>query len=596
MISAEWNGQALLVLLVAAAAVALFVWNRLRVEVVGLIVLATLVVTGLISPAEVPSGFANEAVFTVAAMLVLSEGLVRTGVMDDIAARMGRAARGSATRLLLVMLAVVLPVSAFLNNTAAVAILLPVVLGLARELDVPPSRLLMPLSFGSQLGGTLTLIGTSTNLLVAGLAIDLGLGRIGLFEITPPALVATAAGVLFLLTVGRLLIPNRPPPPRDLLSSYELREYLTGLIVREESRLVGQTLRSIRFGQQFGLQVIAIRRSGEHIRFPAGRTRIHADDLLLVTGGAADIAQVEKSQDLVISGATPEVPMEAEGGRLVEAIVPPRSRLVGRTLEELDFRSRYRVTVLGVQRHGVALHERIGAVPLLAGDTLLIQGTPEALQLLHRRGDLALLGPVELPTRRRNRRLHAIAILAAVVLAPALGLAPISVSALLGILLMILSGCLTADEAWDGIDWSVVILLGSILPLGLAIQRSGAAELVAGALLGVTAPFGPWGILAAVYLSTSLLTEVISNNAAALVLTPIAVAAAQALGVSPMPFVVAVMFAASNSFMTPIGYQTNTFIYGPGGYRFADYLRVGGPLSLVVAAASILAIPLFFPF
>ncbi|WP_373046756.1 SLC13 family permease [Vulgatibacter sp.] len=588
----------LLTLGITAGALALFLWNRLRVDIVGLIVLAALVLAGLVQPDEVPSGFANEAVFTVAAMLVLSAGLMRTGLLESVASWMGRTARGSKVRLLLVMLAVVIPVSAFLNNTAAVAILLPVVLGLAREFDAAPSELLMPLSFGSQLGGILTLIGTSTNLLVAGLVLDLGLDRIGLFTITPAALVITGVGILYLVTVGRWLTPERAAPPRDLLSSYELREYLTGLIVEPASRLVGRSLGTTRFGQQYGLQVIAIQRADdrEHIRFPSGRTVLHAGDLLLVTGKVADIARIEQSHGLRISGTRPELPLQAGEGRLAEVIVPPRSRVVGRTLQELDFRSRYRVTALAVQRHGVSLHERIGNVPLLPGDVLLVQGTTESLYILHRQGDLALLGPIHLPARRTGKRHLALGILAFVVLLPAFGVVPITVSSLLGALAMVLTGCLTPEEAYQGIDWSVVVLLGAILPLGLAIQRTGTAELLANSLLWLTTPLGVYGLLATVYVLTAILTEVISNNAAALVLTPIAVAAATALGLSPMPFVIAVMFAASTSFMTPIGYQTNTFIYGPGGYRFIDFLRVGGPLNLVLAMVTTLVLPIFFPF
>ena len=595
---AEWNSEVLLTLSVTVGALALFVWNKLRVDLVALLVLAALVLTGLIEPGEAPSGFSNEATFTVAAMLVLSEGLVRTGVLEQIADWMSRKARGSTTRLLVVTFAVVLPVSAFLNNTAAVAILLPVVLGLARELDAAPSQLLMPLSFGSQLGGTLTLIGTSTNLLVAGLLLDLGLDRIGIFAITPPAAILAVVGVAYMLTVGRWLTPQRAPPPRDLLSSYELREYLTGLIVEPGSRLVGRSLGTTRFGQQYGLQVIAIQRAGdtEHIRFPSGRTVIHAGDLLLVTGMVADIARIESTHGLRISGTRPEIPLASGEGRLAEVIVPPRSRVVGNTLQELDFRTRYRVTALAVQRHGVSLHERIGNVPLHPGDVLLVQGTTAALQALHRQGELALLGPIHLPARRTAKKRLALAIMAAVVLLPAFGAMPIVVSSLLGGLAMVLGGCLTPDEAYEGIDWSVIVLLGAIPPLGLAMQRTGTAALLARLLVDATAPLGVFGLLFSLYLLTSLLTEVISNNAAALVLTPIAAAAAQAAGLSPMPFVVAVMFAASNSFLTPIGYQTNTFIYGPGGYRFVDFVRVGGPLSLLLTLVATVVIPWFFPF
>lgn len=581
-------------------ALALFVWNRIRVDVVGLIVMATLMLVGLVSPADGISGFANEATFTVAAMLVLSEGLVRTGVLDAIAAWMGKQARGSFSRLLFVLLAVTLPLSAFLNNTAVVAILLPVVLGLARDLGNPPSQILMPLSFGSQLGGTLTLIGSSTNLLVAGVVRDLGLEPIGLFTMTLPAACVTAAGILYLLTVGRWIAPKREPPPHDLLSSYELRDYATGLIVDPASSLVGRTLRSIRFGERYGLHVMAIQRSRslgrESVRFPSGRTVIRAGDLLLVSGKVAEIARIDQTEGLRISGTRFDIPLQTKDGRLAEVIVPPRSHVVGRTLQVLDFRHRYAVTALALQRHGVPLRERIGNIALQPGDVLLVHGLPDALQSLHQGGDLALLGPIDLPARRPGKRKVAVAILALVVALPAIGLLPIVLTSLLGAIAMVLTGCLQPDEAYEGIDWGVIVLLGSLLPLGLAMQQTGTAEFLARAVLGFTRSIGPMGLLFTVYLLTSVLTELISNNATALVLTPIAAAAAQAAGLSPMPFVIAVMLAASNSFMTPIGYQTNTFIYGPGGFRFIDFLRVGGPLSLISLVVATLVIPWFFPF
>lgn len=592
--------EMILTLAVTAGALGLFLWNKLRVDVVALLVMAALIVLGLVTPDEGIAGFANEALFTVAAMLVLSEGLVRTGVLDQVAGWMGKHARGSPTRLLLVLLLVTLPLSAFLNNTAVVALLLPVTLGLARDIRIAPSLLLMPLSFGSQLGGTLTLIGTSTNLVVAGAARDLGLPAITLFTPTGPALVLALIGVLYMLTLGRWLSPQRQPPPQDLLASYELREYVTGLIVEPGSRLIGRSLRSTRFGQQYGLQVVAVQRAAsggyERIRFPSGRTVIRERDLLLVHGKVAGIARIEQTHGLRISGTPPELPLTAGEGRLAEVIVPPRSHVVGRTLQELDFRHRYGVTALAIQRHGVPLHERIGNVPLLPGDVLLVQGTVETLQELHQEGDLALLGPIDLPARRFGKRLLAVSILAGAVLLPAFDVAPISVTALVGGLLMVLTGCLKIEEAYEGIDWSVIVLIGAILPLGLAMQRSGAAELVARQVLAITAPFGPYGLMLCFYLMTSILTELISNNAAALLLTPIAAAAAHGMGISPMPLVIGVMIAASNSFMTPIGYQTNTFIFGPGGYRFVDFVRVGGPLNLLLICAATFVIPFFFPF
>lgn len=597
--------EILLTLGVAAGALALFLWNRLRVDVIGLIVMAALIVLGLVTPQEGISGFANEATVTVAAMFVLSAGLARTGAIEIAGRWIARLAGKSELRLLLISLAIVVPLSAFINNTPVVVVMIPLILGLTREIGAAPSRLFMPISFASQMGGTLTLIGTSTNLLVAGLVLDLGLERIRLFDITPPALVLTGVGLLYLLTVGRWLMPTRETAP-DLIARYELREYLTGLVVADDSPLVGRSLRDSRFGEEHGLQVIGIERAGGRIAFPRGGTVIEEGDLLLVRGKIPDIARIGETDHLRIAGVRPDFPLTGELAgdtdtdrrrpRLAELIVPPRSPVIGGTLRGLNFRSRYGLPVLGIQRHGEALREALGDVVLEPGDILLVQGTGEELERLHRSGELALLGPVHLPARRRRKVKYAVPILLGVVLLAALEVTTILVSAILGVIAMFLTRCITPEEAYREVDWMVLVLLGSIIPLGIAMQKTGTAEYIAAGLLRLTEPLGLYGTLAAFYLLTSLLTELISNNAAAVVLTPVAVATAAALGVSPLPLVVAVMIAASNSYMTPIGYQTNTFIYGPGGYQFVDFVRVGGPLNALMLLTATFVIPFFFPF
>jgi di/tricarboxylate transporter len=592
-----------LTLAITARALILFMWNRVRADVVGLIVMAALIVSGLVTPQQGISGFSNEAMITVAAMFVLSAGLSRTGTIDRVGRLVARLAGKSEIRLLLASVAIAVPLSAFINNTPVVVMMIPMLLGLAKEIGVAPSRLFIPVSFGSQMGGTLTLIGTSTNLLVAGLVLDLGMDRIRLFDVTPPALVLTSLGLLYLLTIGRKLTPTRETQD-DLVASYDLREYLTGLIVDPNSPLIGRSLSDSRFGEEFGLQVVGIEREGSRIPFPRGDTVLLAGDHLLVRGKSPEIARIEEASGLRLATGQPALNLEEmqpkvagdKEPRLAELIVPPRSHVIGRTLQLLNFRSRFGVPVLAVQRHGEPLHESLRDTRLEAGDVLLVRGTPEELQRLHRDRDLALLGAVDIPPRRVRKMKVAVGIMVAVVLLAAFNITTILVSSILGVVAMFLTRCMTPDEAYEDIDWMVLVLLGSIIPLGLAMQNTGTAQILAAGLLGVTEPLGLYGSLAALYLLTSLLTEVISNNAAAVVLTPVAVAAALALGASPLPFVIAVMFAASNSFLTPIGYQTNTFIYGPGGYRFSDFARVGGPLMILMLIAATFTIPFFFPF
>ena len=593
--------EVLLTLGITAGALVLFMLDRLPIEVVGLLVMVVLMVTGVVTPSEGVSGFASEALVTIAAMFVLSAALVRTGGVDALGRWISRVAGRSGFRLLLVSLAVVVPVSAFVNNTPVVVVMVPVLMGLARDRGIPASRLFMPVSFASQMGGTLTLVGTSTNLLVAGLVLELGMPRIGLFDITPPALVLTVVGVTYLLTVGRRLVPDRDVEA-DLDERYELGEYLSGLEVAEDSPLTGQTLAESKLREDRGLDVLAVERGEDWIMLPDGGQTIQPGDRLVVRGKIADIAAAERETGVRISGAGPRLSsheLEDEDQRslrLSEVLVPPRSRVVGRSLEELRFRGSYGVPVVGIRRHGEAVHEPMRTVALESGDILLVRGTADDLRRIHESGDLALLGPLDLPTRRTGKLPIAAAIVGAVVLLSALGVTTILVAALAGVVVAFLAGCVTPEEAYQDVDWQVLVLLGSILPLGIAMQGTGTAEWLAAHFLDVTRVLGPAGVLFAFYLLTSLLTEMISNAAAAVVVTPLAVAMGVSLGTSPMPFVVAVMLAASNSFMTPVGYQTNTFIYGPGGYRFSDFVRVGGPLALLFAVVAALVIPVFFPF
>jgi di/tricarboxylate transporter len=529
---------------------------------------------------------------------------VRTGALDIVGRWIQRLAGKSELRLLVVSLAVVIPTSAFINNTPVVVVMIPVLLSIARSMGVAPSRIFMPISFASQLGGTLTLIGTSTNLLVAGLVLELGYDRIRLFDITLPAVALMLVGVLYLLTVGRSLTPIRETAT-DLLTSYELRDYLSVLEVGSDSPLVGRSLVESRFGTEYGLQVVGIERDGVDLAYWHRDTAIQAGDMLLVRGKVLNLARIEEVAHLTIASPRPAFSLEgsraakdssAAETRLAEVIIPPGSPAIGQSLRQLRFRGRYGVPVLGIQRHGEPLRELMRDVVLRPGDMLLVQGTAEELNSIHSGGELGLLGAITLPERNRGKLKYAIAILAAVVLLAAFEIMPILVSGLVGVIAMFLTRCVTPEQAYHDVDWMVLVLLGAILPLGLAMQNTGTAEMIAAGMLRASEPLGLQGALATFYIVTTILTSIISNNASVVVVTPIAIATGAALGVSPLPFVIAVMFAASNSFMTPIGYQTNTFIYGPGGYRFVDFVRVGGPLNVIMIVAATIIIPLFFPF
>ena len=598
------NAEAWLALAITAAAFVLFAWNRYRPDVVGLLVATTLILSGLVTPAEGVSGFANEATITVALLLVLSTGLMHTGAVDVVARQAVRLAGGSELRLLLLVVGAVVPVSAFINNTAAVAILLPALLGACRHVGAAPSRLLLPLSFASQLGGSLTLIGTSTNLLVAGLMLDLGLTRIRIFDVTPPALLVAAAGMLYLFTLGRWLTPRREAS-RDLLESYELHDYLTTLRILPASPLEGQSIAESRFGRVQGLTIVRVERTdGDRVGAPGAATILRAGDLLLVEGKIPDIAALQADTGVEIEGADPHLPEpgsqpvdeDEDPVRFAEVLVPPRSPASGQSLRGLRLRTRFAVSGIGLRRHGAPVRENMAAVSLRPGDVVLVQGRTSALRQLHESGELSLVGAVDLAPRRRRKMKWAVVAMAGAVLLAAFEVVPIMVGAMLGVVFLLITRTVGAEEAYREMDWMVVVLLAAILPLGLALQKSGAAAGLATALGTVAGPLGPYGLLAAVYVVTSLMTNAISNVAAAALVVPVAVALAQSAGLSPTPFAVGVMFAASNAFLTPIGYQTNMFVYGPGGYRFGDFIRVGGPLSVLTCVVSVIAIPLFMPF
>lgn len=584
-------------LAVCVAALALFVWNRLPFEVVGLMVMATLMVLGILTPAQAVSGFSNDATVTVAGMLFLSAGLEQTGAVEMLASWISRVGGGSEKRLLFALIAVVVPTSAFLNNTAVVAVLLPVVLGLCRRHELAPSRLLMPLSFAAQLGGTLTLVGTSTNLLAAGLLTDFGFRPLGLFEITAPAAAVALVGVLYLMTLGRMLLPTRQASDDDEQSP-PFHRFDSALIIEPHSPLIGFPARDARLAERFGLELTGVRRGPEAPPLEPMDVVLQADDVLLVIGSGSALRKADGVDGLHIARPGRGDRSESDGRRqvLVEAVVPARSRLVGRKARSVGPLTWFGAVAIAIQCYGRCADRPLQRVKLSPGDLLLVEGTPGALRRLQRSGLLLLVGNVDSHAAPSSKRWLSIAILVAVVVAAALEFLPILMSVVLGVVLMIVTGCLKPAEAYDQVDWSVLILLGSLIPLGLAMQQTGAAKLLAGVVLGATSSYGPYAVLAALYVLAAILTEFISNNATAVVLTPVAVSLAATMGVSPFPFVVAVMFAASNSFMTPVGYQTNTFIFAPGRYHFVDFARVGAPLAFILVPVAVFVIPVFFPF
>jgi di/tricarboxylate transporter len=588
--------EIILVLAILAGAVACFATERLPVDLVALLVLSALLVSRILTPQEAISGFSNTATVTVAAMFVLSAGLARTGVVNLLGQRLAAVGRLGLLPTLIALMLLIGLVSAFINNTAAVAIFLPIVLGLARDTGISPSKLLIPLSFASMFGGVCTLIGTSTNILVSSIAEQHGLAPFGMFELSGLGLVLFAAGALYLLTAGVRLIPDRRAGA-DLTQSYGMGDYLTEILVLPESSAVGRPLRDSPLVRDLDLDVLEIHRDGRPLAAGAG-TVLEAGDLLRVRCDVEKIRRAEEQKGIVLKSGLKwrEEDLQSAETSLLEVLVAPGSALEGKTLKETGFRQIYGGTALAIRHRGELMRERLGTTPLRSGDVLLVEVRRDRIEALKRIQDFVIVSEIGLDEPRREKLPLALVIVACTVAVATLGLLPIVGSAILGSVLLVLTRCLTLEEAYQAIEWRVIFLLGGILPLGLALESTGGARLLSSLLVDTVGVWGPVAMVSVFYLLTSLLTEAMSNNATAALLAPIAISAAAALDVDPRPFLVAVTFAASASFMTPVGYQTNTLIYGPGHYRFTDFLRVGTPLNFLFWLIATLLIPRFWSF
>ena len=586
-----------IVLAVLVGAVVLFATERLPVDVVALAVMSALLLSGIVTPAEGLAGFSNPATVTVGAMFVLSAALSKTGALDSVGALLVRLGRRSFWYALVSMMLFVGAVSAFANNTAAVAVFMPVMLSLARDIRVSPSKLLMPLSFASMFGGVCTLLGTSTNILVSSIAEQHGQEPFGMFEFTPFGLVIFAVGLVYMVGVGVRLIPSRRAGD-DLTENFGMGEYLTDIVLLPESASVGKTLAASPLVRELNVAVLEVTRGGERIVIPPPDLTLETGDVLRVR---TDVRRIRELQSRVGVRLKPgikwrEEDLESEGGALVEAVVALNSPLETRTLKETNFRAAFGGTVLAIRHRGQLLHDNISTTPLLAGDALLVEVKRDYLDRLKRSRAFLIVSEVGLPEYRRAKTVPAMLIITGVVAAAATGLLPIVVAGIVGSLLLILTRCLTIDEAYRAVEWRIIFLLAGVLTLGVAMEKTGAARLLSDVMVSGVGGWGPVALVSAFYLMTSLLTEMMSNNATAALMAPVAIAAADSLGVDARPFLMAVAFAASASFMTPVGYQTNTLIYGPGQYKFADFLRVGAPLNLLFWLLATLLIPYFWSF
>lgn len=587
--------EIILTLSIIVVAVILFATEKLRVDIIALLVLLTLVLSGLIEADQAFLGFASPAVITVWAIYIVSGALFKTGVTDVLGAWISRLAGNSEPRLIAIIMLTCGTMSAFMNNIGATAMLLPAVVGISRKSGVRLSKLLIPLAFSSLLGGNMTQIGTPPNILATSILTERGLPSFEFFDFAPTGIIVFLTGVLYMVLVGRFLLPSHTNV--EDVQVAKLREYVTEVRVLAESRLVGLSLEEASLNDKLGLSVLAIVHEGKQVARIDSETVIGVDDLLIVSGEIKSLIEADKRLGVVIE---PDFKfqlsdLDTESAHVFEAVLPSRSHFTGRTVKNIRFRDRYGFTVLAIWRQGEVLVDRLGDVKLRAADVLLLKGARKKMQDLQQNNQVLVLEPLEFESKRINKAPLAVGVLGLVLLLTTFLGFHISTAMVIGSVLMVLTGCLTMDEAYQSIEWRSVFLIAGMLPLGTVMETTGTAQFLADGIVSFAGVWGPLAVLAGIYVLAGLITEPMSNAAATVLMVPIAIDIALELGANPQSFVLAVVIGASTSFLTPVGHQSNVLVFGPGGYRFADFSRVGWLLNLVLVVVALLVIPLFWP-
>ncbi len=585
---------ALLLGLIAVALV-FFSFEWVSSDVVALGLLLTLIISGLLPASAAFAGFGSDTVVMILGLLIMTTSLVKTGVVDLAGRAILRHAGQRPAPLLALVMVGCATLSAFISNTAAAAFFLPVVLGIAAKAKISPSVLLMPVAFASILTSSVTLISTSTNLVVNGLATDLGLAPLGMFELAPVGIPIAVAGLAYMFFIGRFLVPNRAPA-EGLLEQFGVRSYITEVLVLPDSPLVGKTISDANLGRELDLAILRVLRDPDQLLWPRRDLVVAAGDVLLVEGARTDVLKIKDTAGLEIR---PDVELSdpdlrVEDASLVEALVVPGSALVGRTLRGARLREQHGLQVLGLNRHGRNILAKLSHVSLRIGDVLLIQGRKTGLARITEDGLVSVLQAVPETTGKRPKAALAIAIFVGALLFAALDILPLAVAVLLGAFAIFVTRCISPVDAYRELDWRVVILIASMLAVGQAMVQTGTAQYLAERVAALASGYPPTWLLGGFFLMTVALTQPMSNQAAAAVIVPIAIQTAVHLHLNPRTFVVAIAVAASCSYLTPLE-PACLMVYGPGRYRFMDFVRVGAPLVAILFAIAMFLVPRLWP-
>jgi di/tricarboxylate transporter len=595
--------DAIIVLIVILVALVLFATEWLSVDLVSMLIMLTLVVSGVISAEEGLAGFSNAATITVAFMFVLSYALLKTGALQRIGPLLSKIFKTNYNLGLLMMIIVIGVFSAFINNTPIVAMFIPVMISVGKMANISPSKLLIPLSYASILGGTCTLIGTSTNVLVSGIAVNSGLEGFSMFYFAPVGLVFLLAGALYIFLFGKKLLPDRRSST-DLNERFGMRDYITQIEILSGSDFIGQRIMDSVIVQEIGLDIIETRRGKSIFSLPAGDFKIEEGDILKVRCNVEKIKELKDRLRVALNTSSVKIgdsDVQEANTTILELVITSDSEFAGKSLREMDFRRRFRAVPLAILHREEVLHENLHDVQLKAGDVVLTEIKSHRVDSL-KKMEMSQASPFIILTEEgvidfdRNKFLIVGSVILSVVALAAFDVLSIAILAAMGACALVLTRTINMRELYSSIEWRIVFLLAGALSLGVAMKNSGLAGLISDSLIDNLGGWGPVAILSGLYITTSLLTELMSNNATAALIAPIAITTAEKLDVSPYPFLIAVMFAASASFMTPIGYQTNTMVYSAGQYKFKDFFRIGLWMNLLYWVLATLLIPLFHPF